>query len=105
MQPMHDFVARKSWIKCRAKIYAPASFPLRKKSRGWARSTPLTQIVLKFAGPGVADLYQGTEIWDDSLVDPDNRRPVDYDLRRKMLCGLKGREGRRFDAMLAGWAN
>ncbi|MFL6544166.1 MAG: malto-oligosyltrehalose synthase, partial [Candidatus Udaeobacter sp.] len=35
--------------------------------------------------PGVPDIYQGNEIWDYSLVDPDNRRPVDYNLRRQML--------------------
>ncbi len=38
--------------------------------------------------PGVPDLYQGGELWDLSLVDPDNRRPVDYDLRRKLLAEL-----------------
>ncbi|WP_029005546.1 malto-oligosyltrehalose synthase [Azorhizobium doebereinerae] len=41
----------------------------------------LSQIALKYAGPGVPDLYQGTEFWDLSLVDPDNRRPVDYEAR------------------------
>ncbi len=45
----------------------------------------LTQILLKLTSPGVPDIYQGNEIWDDSLVDPDNRRPVDYNLRRQML--------------------
>ncbi len=45
----------------------------------------LAQTVLKLTSPGVPDLYQGTEIWDDSLVDPDNRRPVDYTRRREML--------------------
>src|SRR5207302_1689054 len=38
--------------------------------------------------PGVPDIYQGNEIWDYSLVDPDNRRPIDYHLRRQMLDGL-----------------
>jgi (1->4)-alpha-D-glucan 1-alpha-D-glucosylmutase len=51
----------------------------------------LTQTLLKLTGPGVADTYQGTELWDFSLVDPDNRRPVDYGLRRKMLDGLLAR--------------
>ena len=37
------------------------------------------------------DIYQGTELWDFSLVDPDNRRPVDYDARRAILADLKGR--------------
>ena len=40
--------------------------------------------------PGVPDVYQGTELWDLSLVDPDNRRPVDYALRRKLLAALDG---------------
>lgn len=49
----------------------------------------LSQTVLKLALPGVPDTYQGTEIWDFSLVDPDNRRPVDYDRRKRMLADLK----------------
>jgi (1->4)-alpha-D-glucan 1-alpha-D-glucosylmutase len=40
--------------------------------------------------PGVPDVYQGTELWDHSLVDPDNRRPVDYDERRALLARLDG---------------
>jgi (1->4)-alpha-D-glucan 1-alpha-D-glucosylmutase len=42
-------------------------------------------VVLKIASPGVPDFYQGTELWDLSLVDPDNRRPVDYGSRRSLL--------------------
>ena len=49
----------------------------------------LTRTVLKIASPGVADFYQGTELWDLSLVDPDNRRPVDYAARREMLASLE----------------
>jgi (1->4)-alpha-D-glucan 1-alpha-D-glucosylmutase len=45
----------------------------------------LSQALVKVASPGVADYYQGTELWDFSLVDPDNRRPVDYGLRKKLL--------------------
>lgn len=45
----------------------------------------LSQALLKVASPGVPDYYQGTELFDFSLVDPDNRRPVDYALRRKFL--------------------
>jgi (1->4)-alpha-D-glucan 1-alpha-D-glucosylmutase len=45
----------------------------------------LSQAVLKVASPGVPDYYQGTELWDFSLVDPDNRRPVDYALRKKLV--------------------
>jgi (1->4)-alpha-D-glucan 1-alpha-D-glucosylmutase len=49
----------------------------------------LSQILLKMTCPGIPDLYQGTEIWDFSLVDPDNRRPVHFDVPRKMLKALK----------------
>ncbi len=45
----------------------------------------LAQLVLKIAAPGVPDFYQGTELWNLSLVDPDNRRPVDYPLRSTYL--------------------
>ncbi len=51
-------------------------------------SNSLAQTVLKCTAPGVPDIYQGTEIWDFSLVDPDNRRPVDYDDRRKLRASL-----------------
>jgi (1->4)-alpha-D-glucan 1-alpha-D-glucosylmutase len=45
----------------------------------------LAQTVLRLTVPGVPDLYQGTEFWDFSLVDPDNRRPVDFALRKQLL--------------------
>jgi (1->4)-alpha-D-glucan 1-alpha-D-glucosylmutase len=50
------------------------------------RINSLAQTLVKHTAAGVPDLYQGSELWDLSLVDPDNRRPVDYDLRRKLLC-------------------
>jgi (1->4)-alpha-D-glucan 1-alpha-D-glucosylmutase len=50
----------------------------------------LAQTLLKLASPGVPDIYQGNEIWDFSLVDPDNRRPVDYVRRKKLLDALTG---------------
>ena len=52
---------------------------------GAGRVTSLAQVLLKLTSPGVPDIYQGTELWDLSLVDPDNRRPVDYDARRRVL--------------------
>jgi len=48
----------------------------------------LVQVALKLASPGVPDLYQGCELWDLSLVDPDNRRPVSFQLREEMLSEL-----------------
>jgi (1->4)-alpha-D-glucan 1-alpha-D-glucosylmutase len=49
----------------------------------------LSQVLLKLTCPGVPDTYQGTELWDFSLVDPDNRRPVDYRVRRELLADLR----------------
>jgi (1->4)-alpha-D-glucan 1-alpha-D-glucosylmutase len=51
----------------------------------------LAQTLLKITAPGVPDFYQGTELWDFSLVDPDNRRPVDFALRRRLLADLRTR--------------
>jgi (1->4)-alpha-D-glucan 1-alpha-D-glucosylmutase len=55
----------------------------------------LSQTLLKITSPGVPDFYQGTELWDFSLVDPDNRRPVDYGIRMGMLEELKRCEAER----------
>jgi (1->4)-alpha-D-glucan 1-alpha-D-glucosylmutase len=49
----------------------------------------LSAALIKLTAPGVPDVYQGNELWDFSLVDPDNRRPVDYETRRIMLDELK----------------
>jgi (1->4)-alpha-D-glucan 1-alpha-D-glucosylmutase len=54
----------------------------------------LAQVVLKIASPGVPDFYQGTDVWDLSLVDPDNRRPVDYKLRSDALAAMRGKAER-----------
>jgi (1->4)-alpha-D-glucan 1-alpha-D-glucosylmutase len=51
----------------------------------------LAQVLLKVLSPGVPDIYQGTELWDFSLVDPDNRRPVDFGRRRELLASVEGR--------------
>jgi (1->4)-alpha-D-glucan 1-alpha-D-glucosylmutase len=51
----------------------------------------LGQVLLKVLAPGVPDVYQGAELWDFSLVDPDNRRPVDFERRQTLLASLPGR--------------
>jgi (1->4)-alpha-D-glucan 1-alpha-D-glucosylmutase len=48
----------------------------------------LSQLILKILSPGIPDFYQGTEIWNFSLVDPDNRNPVDYPLIREKMKNL-----------------
>lgn len=55
----------------------------------------LAQLVLKFTCPGVPDVYQGCELWDLSLVDPDNRRKVDFGKRKQWLDELEGYESER----------
>jgi (1->4)-alpha-D-glucan 1-alpha-D-glucosylmutase len=63
----------------------------------------LTQAVLRMTSPGIPDLYQGTEFWDFSLVDPDNRRPVDFALRHKALqTYLRDSD---INELLTGWRN
>jgi (1->4)-alpha-D-glucan 1-alpha-D-glucosylmutase len=54
------------------------------------RINSLSQLLLKLTSPGVPDLYQGSELWALDLVDPDNRQPVDYDVRRGLLAELPG---------------
>lgn len=56
-----------------------------REQRDAAFANSLSQQVMKLTSPGVPDIYQGTELWDDSLVDPDNRRPVDYSLRASLI--------------------
>jgi len=58
----------------------------------------LAQAALKLTVPGMPDFYQGTELWDFSLVDPDNRRPVDYDARRAALA-----KDQRPETLLPAW--
>lgn len=53
---------------------------------GWSNS--LSAKLLQLTMPGVPDVYQGSELWETSLVDPDNRRPVDFELRRRMLSDV-----------------
>ena len=72
------------------------------------RVAALAQLALQLTAPGVPDLYQGSELWDLALVDPDNRRPVDYERRRRLLdeaaslCAAQAWE-RRGDGMPKLW--
>lgn len=60
-----------------------------KKISFYGMFNSLSQTLLKMTSPGIPDCYQGTEIWNFSLVDPDNRGQVDYDIRKEMLMTLK----------------
>ena len=73
----------------RAGIHDPlAAFIERITPFGWSNS--LAQKLVQLTMPGIPDVYQGTELWEDSLVDPDNRRPIDYAARRELLSTLDG---------------
>jgi (1->4)-alpha-D-glucan 1-alpha-D-glucosylmutase len=85
---MRDFVAKVLDSSPRNK-FLPIFTPVAKEIARLGAINSLTQTLLKLTSPGVPDLYQGNEIWDYSLVDPDNRRPVDYKVRREMLANLE----------------
>src|SRR5437870_2910330 len=86
---MWDFVA-KILDPSRRNKFIPAFVPIAQEVARLGAINSLTQTLLKLTLPGVPDIYQGNEIWDYSLVDPDNRRPVDYKRRREMLDALPG---------------
>ncbi len=69
---------------------------------GDGRANSLAQTLLKCIAPGVPDMYQGGEVWDHSLVDPDNRRPVDYQARRVLLQAMLQQTPQEFCAGIPG---
>ncbi|NEQ76127.1 MAG: malto-oligosyltrehalose synthase [Okeania sp. SIO2C9] len=69
--------------------FLPAFRPLQRKVQYYGVFNSLSQAFLKLTSPGVPDIYQGTELWDLSLVDPDNRRPIDFENRAEFLKEIK----------------
>ena len=84
---MRDFIAKILNASPRDKFF-PIFLPVAQEIARLGAINSLAQTLLKLTSPGVPDIYQGNEIWDYSLVDPDNRRPVDYQLRQRMLDEL-----------------
>ncbi len=74
----------------RANPFLQAFAPFQQRVAELGIYNSLAQLLIKVTAPGVPDFYQGTELWDLSLVDPDNRRPVDYVLRRRILDEIVG---------------
>lgn len=70
-------------------LFFESFLPFKQRISRLGMLNSLSQSLLKFTAPGVPDIYQGNELWDFSLVDPDNRRPVDYEHRRVLLTDLK----------------
>jgi (1->4)-alpha-D-glucan 1-alpha-D-glucosylmutase len=85
--------------------FLAAFVPVQRRIARAGLTNSLAQVVLKVASPGVPDFYQGTELWDLHLVDPDNRRPVDYAVRQDALADVNAVLGRpaseRADAVRA----
>jgi (1->4)-alpha-D-glucan 1-alpha-D-glucosylmutase len=73
--------------------FLPAMLPFQGRLAVLGMANSLAQTTLRLGSPGVPDFYQGTELWDLSLVDPDNRRPVDFGRREHLLADV--------DALLA----
>ncbi|TVQ93006.1 MAG: malto-oligosyltrehalose synthase [Bacteroidetes bacterium] len=86
LDPGHDFM--KAFVPFQQKI----------AWRGVVNS--ISQLTLKCTSPGVPDIYQGTELWDLTLVDPDNRQPVDYEMRHKTLQSLIKKQKANHAAMM-----
>jgi (1->4)-alpha-D-glucan 1-alpha-D-glucosylmutase len=84
---MHDFVARILDPSPKNKFLS-IFLPIVEEIARIGAINSLSQTLLKLTSPGVPDIYQGNEIWNFTLVDPDNRRPVDYKRRREMLTAL-----------------
>jgi (1->4)-alpha-D-glucan 1-alpha-D-glucosylmutase len=66
--------------------------PFQKKVSHYGLFNSLSQTLIKITAPGVPDFYQGSELWDLNLVDPDNRRPVDFEMRRSFLEDSRKKE-------------
>ena len=86
LSPRHDFL--KSF------------HPLFKKILDYAQIFSLTQALVKITAPGVPDIYQGSEGWNTSYVDPDNRRPVDFTLYKQLIKELKKQEQKGITVVL-----
>jgi (1->4)-alpha-D-glucan 1-alpha-D-glucosylmutase len=84
--------------------FLPSVLPFIKKIIRYANTYTMVQVIIKTTAPGIPDIYQGCELWDLSYVDPDNRRPVNFDLRRKLLDTLSQKEKENIDSLLQ-WAN
>jgi (1->4)-alpha-D-glucan 1-alpha-D-glucosylmutase len=72
-----------------APVFLASFLPFQRRLAWFGMLGSLAQLVVRLGSPGVPDVYQGSELWNFSLVDPDNRAPVDFDQRRAMLAKLE----------------
>jgi (1->4)-alpha-D-glucan 1-alpha-D-glucosylmutase len=108
-QPYEDALARfvrKSLSGPAGSRLLAALRPFEKRIARLGMLNSLAQVTLKIGSPGVPDFYQGTDLWDLSLVDPDNRRPVDFERRARLLDAvdaLLGQDPASRAAAIAAW--
>ena len=81
--------AEKILARSQANAFLEDIIPFCRRVSHYGMLNSLSQTLIKITSPGVPDFYQGTELWDLSLVDPDNRRPVDFEGRRAMLSDIR----------------
>ena len=104
----------KALLHFAAEILASNASPFRKDLLRFQRKVAwhgalnsLSQLLIKITSPGVPDFYQGSELWDFSMVDPDNRRPIDFQKRIQMLDDLRkeqsARPRRHLQELLSHW--
>lgn len=73
--------------------------PFVEKIINYGAAYSLAQSVIKITAPGIPDIYQGSELWDISYVDPDNRRPIDYSLRNELLNKIQSLKNKRAELL------
>ncbi|HEX2913563.1 MAG TPA: malto-oligosyltrehalose synthase [Chloroflexia bacterium] len=91
-EAVHSFVAE-ALKPGRTNLFLKHFKEFQARTTHYGMFNSLSQLLLKMTSPGVPDFYQGTELWDLSLVDPDNRRTVDYNLRQRLLDELPDQAG------------
>ncbi len=105
--PHHEYeeatlnFARRIMERSSKSLFLSDFLPLAAKVARIGACSSLSQTVLKCTAPGIPDFYQGSELWDYSLVDPDNRRPVDYRKRQNILAELREMYAQREHDILA----
>jgi (1->4)-alpha-D-glucan 1-alpha-D-glucosylmutase len=108
-----EFVER-TLMGTRSKPFLAQFLPFQRRVAELGMINSLSQLTVKIASPGVPDFYQGTELWDLNLVDPDNRRPVDFTLHSRMLEKISAKVTERSPCcaklavaseLLGGWMN
>ncbi len=82
------------------KVFLDTFIPLQQRTAFYGKVNSLAQVLLKLTTPGIPDIYQGNELWNYSLVDPDNRRLIDFEQRKTLLEDLKAAQETDLGALI-----